>query len=451
MDANIRLSTYQIATVKKGFYQMTLTETAKIEGQSQSIVSTQELDFVMSGNRFIFDSSMIYATYPPRDSEGEFETCLPHVLLRNASYPWDHGYRSSKESNIPGIALFLFSEEEAKEQKIKEKTMPVNQVYQKTSKVYTPKRLMMSMNDNENGEEECQIVDIPVHLFRRMCPSEKELQLLSHVKEVSLDNKEHDPLIECGKFACITGNRLPAVSKEKDEKVKHTSYVVSLAEYEDYLQMSDNEQKKELAAYKHVRVIVLYKWSFHTTKEPYNFLSVIKKIKPNILCYHPDLDIDEQEEDKELLNILKKGYLPLNHDMRDGSKTVSWYRGPLLPILQDAVEPSYHVFSDELYYFDPEIGMFDVSYACAWKLGRMLSLQDLSLCKDLLMWRMKNCHAAAMRLQTTTILKEMSPADMPLSQELERIDVKEALQKLCKNVIDALPSYEVKNEDEYIL
>lgn len=452
MDANIRLSTYQTSTVKKGYYQMKLIETARIEEQITPAVSTQEIDFVMSSNRFTMDSTLVYSTYPPADSKGEFGTCLPHIILRNASYPWDHGYRSiDNNRNIPGIAVFLFSDDDADEYKVREQTISVNQVYQEISKIYTPKKLKMSNSDNENGEEECCILDIPVSMFRSICPKEAELQLLSHVKEVSLDNKEHDPIIENGIFSCITANRFPVVSDTQNRAIKHTAYLVSLVEYEEYLQMSDTEQTKELKGYSHVRVIQLYKWNFYTTKEPYNFLSVVKKITPNVLCYTPNLAVHKRYEDKALLNILRKGYYPLNHDLRDGSKTVSWYRGPLLPILFHTVEPRYHVFADELYYLDPEIGMFDVSYACAWKLGRMLSLQNLSLCQELLLWRMKNCNTAAKQKQTREILNQVLPKSNLLttntsSQETE-VGLKEVLHDLCKDMVDALPSYKEDYEN----
>ena len=48
----------------------------------------------------------------------------------------------------------------------------------------------------------------------------------------------------------------------------------------------------------------------------------------------------------------------------DGSKTVSWYRGPFLPY---ATVPAFlappYVSPDQLMRFDPNSGMFDASYA----------------------------------------------------------------------------------------
>jgi hypothetical protein len=73
---------------------------------------------------------------------------------------------------------------------------------------------------------------------------------------------------------------------------------------------------------------------------------------------------------------LAMGCVPLPHAMRHGNKTVSWYRGPLVPGKNTTTEVSLPIrAADELIYYDDAYGMFDVSYAAAWELAAC------SLCK----------------------------------------------------------------------
>jgi predicted aconitase with swiveling domain len=73
---------------------------------------------------------------------------------------------------------------------------------------------------------------------------------------------------------------------------------------------------------------------------------------------------------------LKLGYAPLPHNLRQGSRTVSWYRGPLVPV-PDVARTVDKIFvnADAALQYDKDTGLFDVSYAAAWQLGRLLALQ----------------------------------------------------------------------------
>ncbi len=85
----------------------------------------------------------------------------------------------------------------------------------------------------------------------------------------------------------------------------------------------------------------------------------------------------------------------MNHDLRNGGKTVSWYRGPWLPMDEILEKPRYRIFSDQYYFYDPDQGMMDVSYACAWQLGRMIAMNHATVSRELIAWRLQNCYEAA--------------------------------------------------------
>jgi hypothetical protein len=89
----------------------------------------------------------------------------------------------------------------------------------------------------------------------------------------------------------------------------------------------------------------------------------------------------------------KMGSVPLSHAMRQGNKTVSWYHGPLVPGSNTTTADfSLPVRSaDDLVRYNSTYGMFDVSYAAAWELGRLLALQSKSFSVSLYNW--KRTHA----------------------------------------------------------
>ena len=102
------------------------------------------------------------------------------------------------------------------------------------------------------------------------------------------------------------------------------------------------------------------------------------------------------------------------HEMRQGNRSVSWYRGPLAPGRVDRPnesptpgsadtrnadeqkpsEGSWRAHSaDQLVRYNPANGMFDVSYAAAWELGRLLTLQNEKVAVSLLDWKRRHRHA----------------------------------------------------------
>ncbi len=87
-------------------------------------------------------------------------------------------------------------------------------------------------------------------------------------------------------------------------------------------------------------------------------------------------------------NALKMAYAPMNHALRTGGQTVSWYRGPLTPYAISQSRVKLPIASpDQALAFDPTTGMFDASYAAAWTLGRMLALQDTAFSTALYNWK----------------------------------------------------------------
>lgn len=102
---------------------------------------------------------------------------------------------------------------------------------------------------------------------------------------------------------------------------------------------------------------------------------------------------------------LQQGFVPLPHRFRQGSQSVSWYRGPL------AVGPNYKIGAkeganvkraDELLIYQQDTGFFDVSYAAAWELGRLLALRSKSFSGKLDQWKRSHKRLTQQAIQQKT-------------------------------------------------
>jgi hypothetical protein len=88
-------------------------------------------------------------------------------------------------------------------------------------------------------------------------------------------------------------------------------------------------------------------------------------------------------------NAFQLGYVPLTHRLRHAGQTMSWYRGPLAPLPVTATVQTPLSCPDAALRYDPQTGMFDVSYAAAWQLGQLLALQSRSFSVALYNWRLQ--------------------------------------------------------------
>jgi hypothetical protein len=115
--------------------------------------------------------------------------------------------------------------------------------------------------------------------------------------------------------------------------------------------------------------------------------------------------------------LLSRGYVLLPHYFRHGDQTASWFHGPLIPGENTYREIDLPVrAADELLRYDPSLSMFDVSYAAAWQLGRLLALQDKSISTSLYQWKRQRAQSLAQEKQLIPGMpfqKTTPPADLP--------------------------------------
>lgn len=363
----------------------------------------EQKKFFVSGERFNINISEIDSVCPPENSEGNFEDTLPHLVFSNLNLPWlrhvegkekyQHQINLSNNDKIPWIALLLFSEDDPAPSPKTIKLKELSKTQDK--KIWFPPNFALEFG--EKPEDECQIIDVPINLFKKIAPSLSDLRWLAHGRIVNVDNKiQNKGATHSGKYSVIIGNRLPSNSPEKS--IESKVHVVLLEGYAEIL-----ANHAALDGFHSVRLVSIKNWRFSCKPaQDYSFSSLIDNLDKGkdqnaIFRYHAPRDSSEKETEK-WRQLFDLGYVPMQFKMRQGYDGISFYRSPLvsseIPLYlksnmlnKDITAQEYVKNSisnqDELYRFDPVLKIYDLSYASAWQIGQLLALQNKTFSKSL--------------------------------------------------------------------
>ncbi len=322
---------------------------------------SKELTFYVDGHRFApLTPDVIYAVFPPAGNLGEYSNALPHIILKRGTLPWERTIRSTN-SDLPWLALLLFQESEKPEPK----TIKLKELKATSGNTKFPEFIDEA---GQNDEDVVTVIDVPQNILEKILPPEKDLTLLASVNQIT--NEKNESLSE--PLATILGNRLP--------KKGEVSTVHLVALEERYNSGEFNYQGAGLNDF--IRLVSLASWSFTCVNSKHNFDALLKEIDRE-----PDTLRLPSEGNNPAKQYLDLGYVPLHHALRQGDKTISWYHSPLSTgQSQDNLTAPVPI-ADELMRYDPNTGMFDVSYAMAWQLGRMLTLQNQPLAVEIFNWK----------------------------------------------------------------
>jgi hypothetical protein len=369
-----------------------------------------ELVFSVDAPRFTLNPTEIHSVYPPSNQTGGFDNSLPHVVFTRRTLPWERTLDGKPprlgQAFAPWMGLLLMQEEEllvringqTTNHKREVKSLPVVSKDKESLLFSTAKNILVpdlgqygydaasdpdkkqraqlwqkekwryeEGQSNEQREESCLAIDLPGDLFKAIAPRLDDLIYLAHVRQIDTGDKEVQAVNDKGWFSLVIGNRLPQANRN------HRVFIVSLEGHQDRLQ-----EKWTPAPGEEVRLAVLGSWSFRCAGDN-NFKAHMKQLKIGSLHLPFEPFDDKSLRAKDVVNAAyARGYTAFNHVIRHGEKTVSWYRGPLVPLNYDKPQQIQEPVScaDELLRYDPDTGLFDVSYAAAWQLGRLLALQN---------------------------------------------------------------------------
>ncbi len=395
--------------LESGDYHLKLEQTIDDDGDKITAKTyTRELTFTVQGERFgPLSPQDIYAVFPPPESLGEHSNVLPHITVKRSTLPWER-YPGTTDENLPWVILLLFrdSDFEAESDKPKPKNITLGELKAGEANIYFPN---IELQLGQKPEELVTVIDIKKKYIKDILPTHDDLQYIAHVRH-QISEEEHqnqlaqidegnNPELLGGEQATIICNRLP------EPNGTSTVYLVSVEgrytkpDFDD-LGATDDDL---------IRFVSLASWSFDCIDPAQSFTQLLQRLNHN--PYTPRLPHNDNAQAEAYL---KEGCITVPHALRNGSKTVSWYHGPLGTGFNNETYDFPAKAADELLRYDSEIGMFDISYAAAWQLGRMLMLQNQAVAVELFNWKRQN--AQYLQQLESSVINMLFPSSESLAR-----------------------------------
>jgi hypothetical protein len=410
-------------------YRMTLQTNVSIDSHPQPLDSKQAF-FNIEGPRFRLNASDVASVVPPRNGHGPFTEVAPHIAIYRRTLPWERKINldgkpvpkpntnadlpALESDGMPWLALLLFEEGEY----TLLQNQPLDQV--------VPQNVIQLMG---NPQVTCDAIEVRTDLLASVMPSLEELQLLAHVRQVNVDDRELDVGSKDGFFSVVMANRLPSPG------AKCRACLVSLEGRLDLVPVEPPSQTPgfatileagvdlellppgfgippqpappvppppaEPAVVPHAalfagniarsparvrtpiqfllttRLVLLHSWQYETIGDS-NFRGLMQRL---------DVGLIGKVKDPGHPPITDSAHIKMDVTGRAGVEEQAWYRGPLVPfqLTRDSLGP-YHS-ADQCRRATPETGGEDVSFAAAFEAGRLLAAADLRLAQELMRWR----------------------------------------------------------------
>lgn len=395
-----------------GDYSIAFSQELLYDNETQKVQRTQ--NFSVQAPRFSLTDKDVQSVFPANGSSGKFENDLPQIVLNKRALPWEHTLEPGDTSGAPWMALLVLDTAQI--------SVPQNSVAPPTQTLAAALPLSQVRNISsggllgpsiahlDHGQSDDDIVhsiDISSASFLALvphldsaAPATSELCSLAHVRQVNMEHKEILEMTHSGWFSLIVGNRFPINPEQPTRQLVH---LVSLEGFKPYLA----EGATFPAGIDSVRLISLYSWSFTCLPDHgesfssfmLNLVSADSEQNTGLslrLPLSPAAIAQDASPGKVASKALGNGYVPLQYNALYGYKTLSWYRSPLAPCKPDqftrgATMQPFRSASDAV-IFDPQTGLFDLSYSVAWQTGRLMALSNRAFATSLMDWRRKLNH-----------------------------------------------------------
>lgn len=369
-------------------------------------------DFCVAVNTEILTENDIFSLYPLPEQVGDFSTELPFIVLNNPTYPWikdatnSNGEKNNDNNNkhIPWPALIVVSEKEI----IEETDVP----YEELNNLAQEAGVYFPYDEDKNRISLCKptdkihVITITTDTFKKIMPTPEDRYWLTHCKKIDLSDAEDKTAQNDGYFSVILANRFPPnkadqiiplknknvnINQDENEesinnKITNTVHLIAAYCYDNYKSDSKYNESTD------VKLISLYHWKIYSDTDKdvvdKSFEPLIKGLNNDPDKKDPDNKNSEDTVSKINGSVHKQTLKP--HFLRTGEKTYSLYHSPIQPINFDRAqglngESNYTSDRRLIYYKDQ--GIFDVSYAAAFNLGRIVTLSHKAEAQQIVKWR----------------------------------------------------------------
>jgi len=379
--------------------------------------------FTIQGPRFQLAQTEVAGVFPPRNGHGSFSENVPHIVLYRRTLPWERpldpagkfpphvtnpGDAVPPALPRPWLALLVF--EDGDNFKIVQ-NMPLQQI--------VGPQIYQDLGSPPNVNCDALVTDL--FTLDSVLPTVEELSLLTHVRQVNVNDRELNIGSTDGFLAVVMSNRLPSPNSNC------TACLVSVEARSD---LYSNPSLGAHAAAEESRFAPQEAFSFSA---PVNFRSPVLIGGVGRIGYINPIVYTIQSVQLVLLQSWKfsatgvgsfrdlmqelnvamigtvanpghppltdSGHLPVDLQDRAGEPEKVFYRGPLTPfqLTRDPLGP-YHS-ADQCVRATPETGGKDISYAAAFEVGRLIAASDKTLASALAQWR-RDAYSQSSRADT---------------------------------------------------
>jgi hypothetical protein len=221
-------------------------------------------------------------------------------------------------------------------------------------------------------------------------------------------NKEEELIFGDGLYSVVVGNRFPYST---DAGAKNGCFLVSVEGFTAYLPSVSGAAPQTITQ-STVRLVVLASWQFTCNSQSVSFSDRMNNLSSGLFGLTPGSSSStDSDAATYVTQATANGYVPLNYRPSWlGEHTMSWYRGPLAPYIIEPVLPLHYDNADAAMIYDDSTGFFDVSYAVAWQVGRLLAMSSRDFANQLMQARQQAGGAvlsAAQRAALLSIIDDM--------------------------------------------
>lgn len=429
-DAIIFYDNYE-APLTAGSYRFVLQQTVNLEGD-EARHYYQDQRFEVLAPRYSIDGDEIQAYFPPPGGVADYRNVLPHLVLRSRNLPWERTLSAQKE---PWLALLVLSEQEIVDGQVLLKNgavadlvpqgpddLPLDEDALETwwRNTEIGAVLLPRFKRPEDANTPVRLLDLDLKLFRKLCPSRKDLPLLAHIRHVDTADKVPLEMVANGEFSVLVANRFPPPGAS-------TVYLISLEGWNQLLDVDPSEPQPA----PRVRLITLGSWSFQNDPKGHDtFGGLMQQLKQNAAVF--GVALPGSSGHAHVDNAFKRGYVPLDYKPLQSTPSMAWYRGPLSPFPRQRLNRPAFERADAALIFDDQNGMMDVSYASAWELGRLLALSSPAFAKGLHLFVERDQNAAEFAREIEQFLEQhrssfKDPSSIPPSPAKEKIKIADDL------------------------
>lgn len=461
-------------------YRIEVDTRLKLKRDGSSALEEQLLDearyFEVVGPRFQLSPADVAGVYPPRNGHGPFQDSLAQIVIKRRTLPWERPLDKANHIGdptgadnlpadypVPWVALLIFEEDEYQLlQNVPLENIVSNDVF---SRLGQPANIL------------CDAVEASLPLVRSIMPSKEELQLLAHVRQVNIDDRELSVEGSDGWFAVVMANRVPTPGakcraclvsiEERSDLVPRDPLPVFVPTgepevtdfpFRDVTVLAKNksrvaEKQVDIDFGRLIPASTAVTTGLSEVGEPALVFSPILDLRTRLILLHSwqftcegtgtffqfmqDLDVGMigKTRTQGRPALTDTAHLRIKLQDRGGTEETAWYRGPLVPfdLTRDPLGP-YHS-ADQARRATPETGAEDISYAAAFDLGRLLAAADARLAQELIRWRRESFKQ---RGRADTIEKLRNAIDIDLGSLLADQIYAALIPSLATSVVESI-------------